>query len=409
MIPFEKALRIVLDNALTLGVEKIPLGDAEGRYIARDIRARNDMPRYDQSAMDGFAVRLPDTKTAKSGSPAELILDGDLPAGSRRRPRLRPGRTVKVFTGSMLPHGTEAVVMVENSKINGRAVLLYHSPCRGDHIRRRGEEYAKGDRLIDRGTLIDPSVMGLLATFGHAEVPVFRLPRVTLLTLGDELVPVGEPLRAGKIYNSNMFSLTAALRSIGVKRVNARIVPDDRAALRREIRRGLRDSDVVLAAGGASVGDYDFVRPVARDIGIREHFRSVAIKPGKPVFFGTWTKKERGGTRLMFGVPGNPVSALVSLHQFIRPALMKIMGHPDPRELVLTAELAEACSKRPGRLHLLRGRLETRDGRLLVHPRSRQGSHMMGGLANADCLICFPREETHLAKGARVRVKLISW
>jgi molybdopterin molybdotransferase len=152
------------------------------------------------------------------------------------------------------------------------------------------------------------------------------------------------------------------------------------------------------------------VRPVTAELGINEHFRAVAVKPGKPVFFGTWKAPGRGGgTKLFFGVPGNPVSALVSLHQFVRPALQKLMGSPAPAELTLTAELTEECKKKPGRLRLLRGRLESRNGRLLVHPRSRQGSHMMGGMANADCLICFPSESKRLEKGRPVEVKLLTW
>jgi molybdopterin molybdotransferase len=188
------------------------------------------------------------------------------------------------------------------------------------------------------------------------------------------------------------------------------MVRDDPSALRRAITRGLRESDIVLAAGGASVGDYDFVRPVAEEIGIVEHFRAVAVKPGKPVYFGTWGPAGGASKRkLLFGVPGNPVSALVALHEFVRPALRKTMGHPAPADLELWAEITVECTKKPGRLRLLRGRLETKNGRLLVHPRSRQGSHMMGGMASADCLICFPREEKRLAKGRLVQVKMISW
>jgi molybdopterin molybdotransferase len=187
-------------------------------------------------------------------------------------------------------------------------------------------------------------------------------------------------------------------------------VRDDTAALRRAISRGLRESDVVLAAGGASVGDYDFVRPVAESLGIDERFRAIAVKPGKPVFFGTWRGPgRRSRTRLFFGLPGNAVSALVSLHQLVRPALCKMTGDPAPQDLVLTAELTEKCLKKHGRLQLMRGRLTTSGERLLVHPVTRQGSHMMGGMAQADCLIHFPAERRELHKGDRVRVSLISW
>lgn len=410
MITCDKAQQTVLKNVRPLGVEKIPLQNADGRYLARAITARFDAPRFDQSAMDGFAVKLADLAGAGAESPAELIVDGDLPAGTTRRPLLRRGHTVKVFTGSMLPVGAEAVVMVEDSRAGRGKAYLTREPSAGENIRRRGEEYVKGDPLLKRGTPIDPSVIGLLATFGHTEVPVFKLPRVTLLTLGNELVPLGLPLGTGRVYNSNKFSLVAALKRIGVRSVRTRIVRDNPGALRREMARGLRESDVVLAAGGCSVGDYDFVRPVTAQIGVREHFRAIAVKPGKPVFFGTWKAPgRRGGARVVFGVPGNPVSALVSLHQFIRPALKKIMGDPMPADLILSAEITGECNKKRGRLRLLRGRLEVSNGRLLVHPRRRQGSHMMGGMANADCLILFPLDQERLKKGDTVQVKLINW
>ncbi len=410
MISFDKALRTVLRTARPLGIETVRLQEADGRVLAKTLKARFDMPRFDQSAMDGFAVRLSDLDGARPGSPVRLELDGDIPAGRTSRRSLSPGHTVKVFTGSMLPAATEAVVMVEYSRVRGRTVELTREPAPGDHIRNRGEEYGKGHPLLERGTRLDPPSIGLLATFGHPQVPVYARPTVTLLTIGDELVPLGKPLSAGKIYNSNLFSLTAALKRIGSGRIRTRSVPDNPGRLRSAIARGLGESDVVLAAGGASVGDYDYVRPVAKELGIVEMFRAIALKPGKPVFFGTWRARgEKPGTRLVFGLPGNPVSSLVSLHQLVRPALLRMMGVPEPVEMGLSAELSEECRKRHGRLGLLRGRLEAKDGRLVAHPRSRQGSHMLGGMAVADCLILFPADRRRLEKGEQVGVKLLSW
>jgi molybdopterin molybdotransferase len=180
--------------------------------------------------------------------------------------------------------------------------------------------------------------------------------------------------------------------------------------MRREMKRGLRNSEVLVTAGGASVGDYDFLRRVAAECDIVEHFRAIAIKPGKPNFFGTWRGPGRsGGTRLVFGLPGNSVSALVSLHQLVKPALLKIMGRTSDAEPRLSAELTEECRKKPGRMELVRGRLEAERGRLLVHPTSRQGSHMMGGLAMADCLILFPHDRERLDKGEAVEVQPLAW
>jgi molybdopterin molybdotransferase len=410
MISYDEALKLVLDAVRSLGVENVPLLDADGRFLARPLKARLDMPRFDQSAMDGFAVKLDDIAGASLESPAELILDGDLPAGAMRRPRLRQGHTFKVFTGSMLPAGTEAVVMREYSREQGVKVLLERNASPGEHLRLRGEEYKKGDRLLDGGVRIDPATIGLLANSGYTEVPVFVRPTVTLLTIGDELVPLGAKLLQSKIYNSNELALTAALTRVGVVRIRARTLPDDPAAMRREMSRGLRDSDILLTAGGASEGDYDFVPRVATELGVKERFKRVAIKPGKPNFFGTWRAPGRTGrTRLVFGLPGNAVSALVSFYQLVRPALLRMMGLPAPTELDLSAELTEDCNKKKGRLEWLRGRLEVVDGRLLVHPSTRQGSHMMGGLALADCLIHFPLDRELLKKGEQVDVRQIHW
>jgi len=430
MISFPEAIRLVMETAPTLGIERVRLKDADGRFLARPIKARLDMPRFDQSAMDGFAVKLADVKGASPESPAELTLDGDVPAGSRRRPRLRNGHTVKVFTGSVLPLGTEAVVMREFSKSHGDRVLLERGASPEENVRRRGEEYARGDLILDRGARIDPAVIGLLATSGHEEVPVFARPSVTLLTIGDELVPLGRKLGPSKIYNSNQHALTAALKRVGVDRIRARTLPDDPAVMRREMTRGLRESDVLITAGGASVGDYDFLRRVAAECGIKEGFRAIAVKPGKPNFFGTWRPPREAagrartgggsrsgaragsrdaGTRLVFGLPGNSVSALVSFHQLVRPGLLKMMGLSELDEPKLSAELTDECHKKPGRMELVRGRLETAGGRLLVRPTKRQGSHMMGGLAAADCLIIFPRDKKQIMKGEHVEVKPLAW
>jgi molybdopterin molybdotransferase len=230
------------------------------------------------------------------------------------------------------------------------------------------------------------------------------------LTLGDELVPLGKKLGPGLIFNSNEHALTAALKRVGVSRIRAKTLRDDTAAMRREMSRSLRNSDILVTAGGASEGDYDFVPRVAAELGIRERFQKVAIKPGKPNYFGTWRAPGRGGrTRFVFGLPGNAVSALVSFYQLVRPAMLKMMGLPAPTELDLTAEITEDCHKKKGRLEWLRGKLEIVDGRLLVHPSKRQGSHMMGGLAAADCLIYFPGDRDLLRKGEQVDVRQINW
>jgi molybdopterin molybdotransferase len=292
-------------------------------------------------------------------------------------------------------------------------VLIELAAAPGEHIRRRAEEYRRGDPLLPAGTRITPPVVGLLANFGHGTVVVHRRPAVGLVTIGDELAAPGERLAAGQIHNSNEPALLASLQELGLARVAARVVRDDPAALRRALRTLLARSDVVITAGGASVGDHDHVRGEAVRAGVREIFRRVAVKPGKPTYFGTVPGRRRGAGgsrhRLFFGLPGNPVSALVCFQLFVRPALLRMMGLAEVAALTLRAELAEECRKAPERLEWLRGRLEFRDGVLRVVPSKRQGSHMLGGLATADCLIRFPRTATRLAAGEEVEVRLLPW
>ncbi|MFH1844580.1 MAG: gephyrin-like molybdotransferase Glp [bacterium] len=419
MIGFDEALGRVLDLAPLLPVEKVPLEDAVGRVLARPATARFGMPRFDASAMDGYAVKLSDVDNACAETPAILELAGELPAGDATRRTLRHGQTIKVFTGSNLPAGTDAVVKREYCQEAGDGTVWMERPALGrEHIRFKGEEYHRGDTLLEAGTILDPPQIGLLATFGHAEVPVHEIPSVTLITMGDELVPLGESLGPSQIYNSNSFALQAALQRLGVTVARTLTLPDDPAALRRAIRQGLRRGRMVVTAGGASVGDYDFVRPVAGEVGIREIFRQIAIKPGKPVFFGTWqpdSSRRHSERRLFFGLPGNPVSALVSYHQLVKPALLKMMGRSAVIGQFLTATLAADLHKRPGRRVLVRGVLEVDlpsepgGSGLHVRPVTRQGSHMPGGLASADCLILFPSQATELYKGDAVRVQLLSW
>jgi molybdopterin molybdotransferase len=406
VISYEEALQRVLSHTPVLQQETVALEDARGRFLARATKAKLDMPRFDQSAMDGYAVRVADLAGASDREQVELAVIGELPAGSQRRLELRSGTAAKVFTGSRLPAGTEAVVMKEYCEDLGDHVRVKRKPAPREHIRFKAEEFRRGDPLLPANTLVTPPVIGLLATFGHSEVRVHRRPHVSLITIGDELVPPGGKLGAGKIYNSNQPALAAALHELGVVSVWRRLVGDDPQALMRTLKAALRRSDVVITAGGASVGDHDHVRAVAAEMGIREVFRKIAVKPGKPVIFGLAGSHPR---RLFFGLPGNSVSALLSFYQLVKPALLRMMGAGDSDVLTLQATLSDDCRKRPGRLEWLRGRLIVRNSKLNVHPCKHQGSHMMSGLAEADCLIHFPREHKSLKRGESVTVHLLSW
>ena len=404
MIPYTEALAHVLAAAKPMPAESVPLDAADGRTLAADVKARFDLPRFDQSAMDGYAVQFGDTLGAAEQSPKALRLLGEMPAGCTGTLRLKPGCAVRIFTGSRLPHGADAVVMQEYCERGDDEVAVMRPAAADENIRRRGEELRRGDMLLTAGTVVTPPITGVLAFNGVTRVRVRRVPDITLLTLGDELLGADQPLEPGKIRDSNGPALEAALRGLPVGRVRTARVGDDPRALKRVMKRAIEQSDVVITAGGASVGDHDHVEDVRRELGVRERFHRVRVKPGKPVVFGT----AKGGA-LMFGLPGNPVSVLVSFHQFARPALLQMTGRPAQVAPLHTAELIEPLRNSPGRLTWMRGILEIRDGRRMVRPDRRQGSHMLTGLAAADVLIEVPEDCSELPAGATVGVRMLEW
>ena len=403
MIAYEKAIRAVLDAVRPLPAETVAAAEADGRVLAGGIRARLDLPRFDQSAMDGYAVRLDDVRRA-GRTPATLRLAGEIPAGCARRLPLRAGCTVKVFTGSMLPRAAKAVVMKEYTVEKGDTVVVARAVRAGDHIRRRGEELRRGSPLLTAGTIVTPPVLGLLAANGIARVRVHRQPEVALIGLGDELAAPGAPLGPGQIRDSNGPALAAALGRLGVARIHRTTVGDDPRALRRVLAREMRRCEAVITVGGASVGDHDHVEAVRAELGVREVFNRVAMKPGKPNVFGV-----APGGCFMFGLPGNPVSALVSYHQFVAPALRRLRGESTSLDLELKAVLAAPLGKRTDRLEWVRGRLDFVDGRFVARPTKGQGSHMLSGLAGANALLEMPRDVRSLPVGSEVRVRLLDW
>ena len=394
MIPFAEAQALVLAALRPLGREQVPLARAAGRYLAVDVRAPYASPRFDQSVMDGYAVRVADLPgPGAGGAVAELDLAGGIPAGTVRVPPLRPGSTLKVFTGGRLPRGTEAVVMVEHAELAAGRVRFTAAAPHGAHIRRAGEEFRRGEVVLASGRRVTPAVIGLLASFGRASVAVARRPRVALVTMGDELVAPGEPLLPGRIHDANGPALVAALAAAGAVPVRLRRVRDSRAALRRALAAAIDTADVVVTVGGASVGDHDHVEGARADLGIRERFHRVAMQPGKPNHFGL----APGGTPVI-GLPGNPVSALVACRLFVVPALMRLQGALDLPG-ALPARLAAPVRATGERTLFLRGRLEIRaDGPWAV-PLARQESYMLSGLTDADILLEVPAGCPGLAVG----------
>ena len=405
MIPYPDALRIVLDNIRPLPTETVQADKALGRFLARLVKAPAHSPRFEQSAMDGYAVRLADVKHARPGRPIILKLADELPAGDQRAVVLKPGQTVKVFTGSRLPRGAEAVVMKEYVTLSGdNMATISWKVSTGDHIRRLGEEYRRGDIILPAGIRVTPPVVGMLVMLGKDRAAVRRRPTVTVITIGNELVAPGTRLGPGQIPDSNGPAVAAALRALGVIKVRRRRVKDNLPALVKAMKKGLENDDLVITVGGASVGDYDFVHDARRELGVRDIFTKVAIKPGKPNLFGLDRRKTP-----VFGLPGNPVSALVSFHELVKPAVLKMMGALENDSLVLPVRLDEATHKKPGRLNWLRGQLNLEGDQLTAGLVKGQDSHMLSGLALADLLVEIPIETAETTPGQILQAVRLDW
>lgn len=409
-LPYEEALRIVLQRTPVLPSELVALERSLGAYLAEPARARSHSPRFEQSAMDGYAVRIGDLAHAAPDRPRSLRVAGELPAGAARRQLLKAGTTIRVFTGSPLPGGTEAVVVQEIVARDGDQAVFQAPAAAGAHIRRVGEEYRRGEVLLPAGVAVTPPVIGLLAQLGRGAVKVGGRPTALVITMGDELVEPGVKPGRSQVVDANGPALAAALRAAGARAVRQVRVPDDPSALRKALALGLRGADLVVTVGGASVGDHDHVPAVRAQLGIKELFGRVAIRPGLPNWFGL----SPGGVPV-FGLPGNPVSALVSFELLVRPALRRLMGAPIETAgggalPPLLAALTAAAMPAAGRQTWLRARLgATADGRLSAEPDAGQGSHMLSGLARAQALAVVPPGTAALPEGSSVTLHRLEW
>jgi molybdopterin molybdotransferase len=408
MIGYEEALRTVLAHAVPMAPVKRRLDALLGKVLAEPVVATLPSPRFDNSAVDGYGVRMADVQGGSETRPVTLKLKGVIRAGDPPSIAIGPGEAVQILTGAPVPPSVEAVVMQEYCQVRGEVLTVADTLKLGENIRRKGEEYRKGQVILPAGTVVTPPVVGLLASLGLTAFPVVRTPRVGLIITGSELVPAGKPLKPGQIYESNSAGLTAALATLGIETVRVYYARDDRQATIQAFQQALKASDVVISVGGISVGAFDFVKEAAESLSIETVFWKIALKPGKPVYFGV-RSSGKGRQKLVFGLPGNPVSALVTFHQLVQPVLLRMMGHMVEAPLLQQAQLAQPLRKKPGRLELVRGRLAWEGGRFRVTPARGQDSHMLGGLAAANCLIVFPSDAAELSEGASVQIDWLRW
>ncbi len=391
------AQRCVIAAMKILGTESVPLKQALGRVLAEDVRANRDQPPYDVSAMDGFAIRSTDVVSV----PATLEIIEDIRAGDMPRKTLNAGQCARIMTGAPVPPGADAVIRVEDTQaIGAHQVQITVTVKPRNDIRDRGENMTTGEVVLARGTAITPGVIGMLAMVKQAEVPVYRQPRVAILSTGDELEGLDEPLNPNKIPDANSYALMAQVQALGIDPVLLGIARDDPDDLRAALQRGLQ-FDVLLVSGGTSVGVHDYVRPTLEALGVQMQFWRVAMKPGHPMAFGiaplTW----------VFGIPGNPVSSMVCFEEFIGPALRKLMGHTRVFRQTVTARLAREIKHRHRRTEFVRVMLAREDTIWVATPTGNQGSGILRSMALAEGLMVVPAASADVAAGATVQVQLL--
>jgi molybdopterin molybdotransferase len=392
VIEFGKAIEAVFRLSRPLGEEMVPLGDACGRTLTRQVLATLDLPRFDAAAMDGWGVRRGDS------FPARLHPLGTLPAGRITSIPVGQGETWKVMTGASVPTGADSIVPVEEAVETDEGVLISECPAPGAHIRHRGEIFRKGDVVLDRGRALTPSDLALAASSGAVNLPVNRRPRAGLLVTGEELVSIGEEPGPGQIPNSNGPLLAAALERSGARVVDLGVAPDDPNVLAARIQEGRAlGIDLLVTTGGVSAGDFDLVGAVLKDLGAEIVFHKVAIRPAKPLLFA------RLGELLVFGLPGNPVSAAIAFDFFVRASLRGLSGCLRPLPDPIRAALLAPVRNKGERLALLPGRLQFSGGAVAIEPVATRGSHDIPSHALSDATFLLPAR-TSLRAGETVLV-----
>jgi molybdopterin molybdotransferase len=388
-----EARELILGSVQPLGAETVGIGEATGRILAEEVRSGISIPPADNSAMDGFAVRADDVARV----PATLRVVLDLPAGKRADRKLAPGEAARIMTGAAIPEGADAVVMVEDTTSDGDQVRIQVAANPGQNVRRAGSDVRPGTPVAGPGTVLRAPHLGMLAALGRTQVAVRARPRVAVLATGDELVEPDRLRDDGRIVSSNSYALAAALREIGAEPVYLGIAPDRPEEIAKSFRAAL-GCDAVISSGGVSVGDRDWIKQVLVELGGRMRLWRVRMRPGAPLAFTCV------GGKPVFGLPGNPVSTLVTFELFVRPALLAMMGHTRVYRAVDPARLDEDLTKPAGRAHFVRVTLERRDGALRARPTGDQSSGILLSMVRADGLACLAEETTRAAAGELVPV-----
>jgi molybdopterin molybdotransferase len=406
-----EAQQHLLNAIQRLEVERISLGQAAGRILAKDITASFNQPTFDNSSMDGFAVKAADVTSARPEQPVVLEVIADIPAGFVSSVSLSPGQAARIMTGAPLPAGADAVVPVESTDhyLPGRTpqaqlplrVNIFEPVKEGDYIRFAGQDFTIGEKILHSGKRLLPQDVGLLAMLGMAEIRVFRQPRVAVLSSGDELLPVGAPLALGKLYDSNGVMLAALVQQSGGVAIRLGVAADRREVVQELLDRAVAEKvDLILSSAGVSVGAYDYLREVVEQKGNLVFWR-VDMRPGKPIAFGNYQQLP------FIGLPGNPVSAFMGYWVFVHPVMLQMQGYPPFKRKIVMAQLTEAITS-DGRESYLRGMITEQDGRFFARLVGHQGSGNLLSLTRANALLIIPSGVKSLPLGAEVEAWILA-
>ncbi|HET9887055.1 MAG TPA: gephyrin-like molybdotransferase Glp [bacterium] len=401
IMAFDEAERIILAATPQVSMEIVELDFAYGRVLAQSITANNSIPPFDASMVDGFAVRAEDVVLASPSAPVELPIVENIPAGATPARQIEQGTCARIFTGSMLPQGADAVVMMEWASWNESLVRITKGAKAGQHVRRAGEDVRSGDRVLEPGVSLRPQEVGLLASLGFPSVAVARRPRVAILMTGDELLSPGAPLTPGKIRSSNRYTLAGQIRDAGCEVLDLGTARDDPEEIERMLRGG-NEADVVITSGGVSVGDHDEVQGVFVRLGIERLFWRVAASPGKPVLFGRW------GKAIVFGLPGNPVSSMISFECFVRSLLRRMQGDRSPDRLRIRAKLESEIRGAGARRHFARVHVRPVGDGFAATEVGPKGSGNLRSMVHANGLAIIPEGTDVQRAGSIVEVMLLS-
>ncbi len=407
LIPVSEARERILAAFEKLDIVHVPLKDAVGRVLAEEITAATDLPLFDNSSMDGFAVRAADLTQAGSATPISLPVVDDIPAGKMPTHHLQTGEAARIMTGAPLPPGADAVVPVEETDFNNRApgtalpetVQIFKAPTLGANIRKRGDDMLRGASILCAGQRLRAQDLGMLAMFGIAQVPVYRKPRVALLSSGDELTPIGQPITAGKIYDVNSYTLGALLEAQGCEIISLGVAADTPEAVKAALTKA-KDADFILSSAGVSMGSFDFIKTVIESDGALDFWR-INMRPGKPLTFGHYQNLP------FIGLAGNPVSAFVGFMVFVRPVIAKLLSSDQEDQQLIRARLSEPLTS-DGRESYLRAKVERENGGLRVHLTGHQGSGNLFSMVQANALLIIPAGVKSLPINAEVDLWILT-